>query len=302
MKPKNATSVEYRLLLRGGKKMETASVDYHTALITGASSGLGAAFARILPATTDLLLTASSAERLRRVVAPLGSAGRRVDSVTADLATASGRAALIEQALARDIDLFVCNAGMGRAGNFLETPLSAQRDSLAVNVIAVVELLHALLPDMIARARRERRRAGVIIVSSMGAFAAAPGLACYGACKTFDLRLAQSLAAELDDAPIDVLALCPTYTATEFFARAGLPEPHRAMPAEAVAREAMAALGRQTIHLCSLHRYPQPIRRLAAFNPALAAWRWPRQIAARLQLGAVRPRRPAPRHETAKPR
>ena len=261
---------------------------YRTALITGASSGLGAAFARILPASTDLLLTGASAERLARNAAPLAQPGRRVESLVADLATESGRAALAEAALKRSTDLFICNAGIGWSGPFLETSLATQRKSLAVNVTAMVELLHALLPAMIARARREERRAGVIIVSSMGAFGAAPGLACYGAAKAFDLHLARSLTEELADQPIDVLALCPTYTETGFFARAGLPAPHRAMPAEAVAREAMDALGRRSLHLCSLHRYPQAIRRLAAFNPALAVWRWPRLMTARLQRG-VRP-------------
>jgi len=262
-------------------------VAYGSALITGASSGIGTAFAKMLPPATDLLLTGTSEDRLRRVAAPLASPTRHVDWLAADLATAAGRAAVIERARSERIDLFICNAGMGQAGKFLETTLAAQRQMLAVNVLAVVELLHGLVPDMLARARQRRQRAGVVVVSSMAAFGTAPGFASYGASKALELRLAQSLAAELEEEPIDVLALCPTYTDTAFFARAGLATPSRAMPAEAVAREALDALGRRTMHLCSLHRYPQAIRQFAAFNPALAAWRWPAQIAARLGLGAV---------------
>jgi short-subunit dehydrogenase len=274
---------------------------YRSALITGASSGIGAAFARVLPPTTDLVLTARSAERLQRVAQPLAVPPRRVDIVAADLAMAKGRGAVIEQALAHDLDLFVCNAGTGRAGSFLETPLAVQQEGLAVNVLAVVELVHALLPPMIAGARRRQGRAGVIIVSSMGAFGDAPRLAGYGAAKAFELHLARSLAAELKAEPIDVLALCPTYTETAFFARAGLPPPPRAMAPEAVAREALAALGRRSLHLCSLHHYPQGIRQLVAANPLLALWRWPRQIAAKLRSDAARDR-PARRAHAARAR
>jgi uncharacterized protein len=258
-------------------------VEYRSALITGASSGIGAAFAAILPASTDLLLSARSAEQLGRVGAALATSARRVDIIAADLATQYGRAALIDRALERGVDLFICNAGTAVAGDFSEVPISKHREALAVNVVAAVEMLHALLPNMIARARCAQRRAGVIIVSSMGAFSPAPGLACYGASKAFELHLARSLAAELRGEPIDVLAFCPTYTRTAFFARAGLPEPRRAMPAKAVAHEAMAALGRRPLELCSLHHYPQVIRQVVAINPALAAWRWPQQIAARLR-------------------
>ena len=265
---------------------------YEKALITGASSGIGAAFARILPESTNLLLTGRSEERLRRVASGLAGRSGHVELIAADLATVEGRAAVIEQARASEIDLLICSAGLGRAGSFIDRPIAEARDTLTVNVLATVELLHALMPEMIARARRGGRRKGVIIVSSAAVFAeVGPGLACYGASKAFMLRFAQVLAAEVEGQPIDLLALCPTYTDTAFFNRAGLAPPPHTMSAEAVAREGMAALGRRTIHFCSIHHYPQAIRRLVAFNPALAAWRWPRQIAARLQ--ALRPRRNA---------
>lgn len=254
------------------------------ALISGASSGIGAAFAAVLPRTTDLVLTASNAERLQGVAARLAAPPRQVDILAADLATPEGRAAVIDKVRTHKIDLFISNAGAGWFGKFIETSLASECAGLAVNVVAMVELLHALVPGMLAQASREHRRAGVIIVSSMGAFAAAPGLASYGAAKAFELDFARSLAVELRGEPIDLLVLCPSYTDTGFFAHAGMPAPRRMMPAEAVAQEALGALGRRTVHLCSLHRwYPQTARQLFTFNPALKPWGWPRQIAAKLR-------------------
>jgi uncharacterized protein len=255
---------------------------HERALITGASSGIGAGFARVLPATTDLLLTGRSEERLRRISEDLGGR-RRVDWVVADLATDDGRALLVERASQAKIDLLVCNAGGGWSGNFLDRPVSAAHETVNVNVLAVIDLVHALLPEMIARAHRSKRRAGVIIVSSVAAFSRAPaGIACYAASKAFALRLAQALAKEHSDAPVDVLALCPDWTDTDFFERAEVtpPQGQRMMSPDAVAKEGLDALGRRTVHLCSVSRSPalrpQLIRRLAAFNPDLAVWRWGR--------------------------
>jgi len=265
--------------------MRASAHEYQAALVTGASSGIGAGFAKILAPTTRLLLTGRDEPRLRQLTAELnGAAAGGATYIAADLASAEGRAALVQRALETNIDLLVCNAGAGWSGNFLDSPLSQAHDTVAVNILAALELLHALLPAMIDRARSQQRRAAAIIVTSTAAFAQAPaGLACYAASKAFELHLAEALAQECRGDPLDVLALCPTYTATAFFARAGLPPPAKAMAPEDVAREALAALGRRSVHLCSMHRYPQVIRQLAAFNPALLeAWRLPRRIIARL--------------------
>jgi uncharacterized protein len=264
---------------------------YERALITGATSGIGAGFAEILPRETALLLTGRRIAPLRVATERLAHEGRVVEWVAADLATASGRAAVIERALARGIDLFVCNAGLGRAGPFIERPFAAQETTVAVNVLADLQLLHALLPAMVARARARARRCGAIIVSSTAAFNPRPDLACYAASKAFELHFGLALAAELREEPIDLLVLCPSRTATEFFARAGLPPPQRAMAPEQVAREAMAALGRRTLHLCG--RRPQCVQRFLAFNPGLAAllrpWRSlrPKRGATRARLAAA---------------
>jgi uncharacterized protein len=231
--------------------MRSINRTYRSALITGSSSGIGTAFAYLLPQNTHLVLAGRDPGRLEQVSAQLSVAGRRVDVVAADLATAGGRNAVAAAAKAAAIDLFVCNAGLATAGDFGVTPLTAERDTIAVNIVATVELLHSLLPFMLRRAVEENRRAGIIIVSSTAAFGPRPGLATYAASKAFQLHLAEALSAELKHQPIDILALCPTRTETAFFARAGLPPPGpRAISPETVAREGLHALGRTSVHVC----------------------------------------------------
>jgi short-subunit dehydrogenase len=245
---------------------------YQRALITGASSGIGAAFAEFLPGDTALLLTARRQGRLEAAATRLARGGRPVETLGADLATEEGRGAVIAAALRHPPDLFICNAGTGAGGAFDDRDFAAHRQTIAVNVVATAQLLHALLPAMIAAARAAEARCGVIIVASTAALRPRPGVACYAATKAFGLQLGLALARELAGEPVDLLVLCPTRTATEFFARAGLPLPSGTMRAEQVAREAMAALGRRTVHLCG--RRHQAFHNLLAFNPALAAlWR-----------------------------
>jgi short-subunit dehydrogenase len=255
---------------------------YERALITGATSGIGAAFAETLPRDTALLLTGRRGHRLAAQAERFAREGRQVETMAADLAAPNGRAAFIAWALEHEIDLFICNAAIGAAGRFADTPLAAQQATIALNVVAVAELLHALLPAMASRARAGGRRCGAIIVSSTAAFTPRPGLACYAATKAFGLSLGLALAAELRGEPIDLLLLCPRRTATEFFARAGMPPPSHAMDPDQVAREGLAALGRRSLHFCGTRH--QALNRLLAFNPALAAirrpWRWRRGGAA----------------------
>jgi len=92
----------------------------------------------------------------------------------------------------------------------------------------------------------------------------------------------QGLATELKSHPIDILALCPTYTRTEFFSRGGLPEPEWAMSADAVARAGLAALGRRAVQVFDRRRRPQAVLQLVAFNPMILPWRWPRRLASGL--------------------
>ncbi|MBI4184884.1 MAG: SDR family NAD(P)-dependent oxidoreductase [Proteobacteria bacterium] len=247
---------------------------FASALVTGASSGIGAALARALPATTRLLVTGRDRDRLAALAAGLDAAGHEVEALAADLATDAGRAAVITRAEARAIDLLVNNAGFGRFGPYLESDPRVEREMVEVNVTAVAALTRALLPGMIARARGGGTRAGLIVVASTVAFAPAPFFATYAATKAFDLHFSEALAVELADEPIDVLALCPGATRTEFQRRAGMgggarPRGHTA---EEVAARALAALGKKPVLVVGARN------RLAAFAARLL----PRAAMARL--------------------
>jgi hypothetical protein len=243
------------------------------ALITGATSGIGAAFSATLPPETGLLLTGRDSERLAAEADLHRREGRRIETVEADLATEEGRAAVVDAAKALPVDLLVNNAGFGKYGPSLENGREVELDMVAVNVTAVVDLIHSLLPQMIDRARQTGARAGLIVVSSTVAFVPMPRFAMYAATKTFELSYTEGLAAELADDPIDVLALCPGATKTNFFDRAGMPTlfPSHAEEAAAVARKALAALGRRRVLVSrgSMRVALSPLslpRRLVAFG------------------------------------
>ncbi|MFO1128483.1 MAG: SDR family NAD(P)-dependent oxidoreductase [Rhodospirillales bacterium] len=224
---------------------------YGRALITGATGGIGTAFAAALPASTDLLLTgrteaqlAAAAERLRRP-------GRIVATIAADLAEPAGVDAVAKRADAFGIDLLINNAGLGILGRFLDNDVEGERQTVMVNVAAVVLLTRHLLPGMLERARGAGRRAGLIIVSSTAALAPVPFFASYAATKTFDLHFAEALGEEMREDPIDVLALCPgpirgSAAARGSFDFGRIPS---AVDPERVAREGLAALGRDRVRL-----------------------------------------------------
>lgn len=216
------------------------------ALVTGATSGIGEAFARALPRSTSLLLTGQDEAALGRLAAELGNGERRVETLAANLATEPGVAAVCAAAEAFGIDLLVCNAGLGPFGDFLAADEAMLRDTVLVNAMAPLLLMRRLLPGMIERAEAGRGRAGLIVVSSNTAFLPVPRLATYAATKAFDLSLAEALGAELVNRPIDVLALCPTLTRSKFAARSGFGrQPPGAQSPKHVARSALQALGRQ---------------------------------------------------------
>jgi uncharacterized protein len=224
---------------------------FRSAVITGGSSGIGAAFARLLPEQTHLLLTGRDTIALSTLYAELARPGRLIETLSADLSTQLGRTTVIEAAERVQVDLFISNAGLGTAGHFEMSLSVAERQTIEVNVIATTELLHALIPSMIATAKRNGRRSGIIVVTSNAAFGPCENFAVYGATKAFQMRLVETLAVELKDEPIDLLALCPTYTNTNFFRRAGAPQPEWMVSPMVPAREALDLLGRKTVHSCS---------------------------------------------------
>lgn len=234
------------------------------ALITGATSGIGAAFASALPSTTGLLLSGRNEQQLERMKSKLERPGRAVETVRADLSDAADQRALVERGEAFGVDMLINNAGTGQLGPILGNGLEEETATAMVNVVAVATLTRGLLPGMIERARRNGRRAGVIVVSSTAAFAPVPYFATYAATKAFDLHYGEALAEELRGEPVDVLVLCPGATRTAFGSRAGYDGgiPGAADPAE-VAAQALRALGRRTVCVTGLI---EP----AAFAPLLA--------------------------------
>jgi len=222
---------------------------YRCALVTGATSGIGAAFAHILPAETALVLTGRDEAALAAAAARASRRGQPVETVPADLTVAAERDAVVARAKAAGIDLLINNAGMGTLGPVLERPAEEQAATIDLNVVAMAGLTRALLPGMIARARADGTRAGLVVLSSALAAAPLPYFATYAASKAFALWYAEALAEEVRRDPVDVLALCPGPTRSAFGARAGfaaggLPG---ALDAETVARRALDALGKRTV-------------------------------------------------------
>ncbi|HJT13766.1 MAG TPA: SDR family NAD(P)-dependent oxidoreductase [Dongiaceae bacterium] len=230
---------------------------YRCALITGASSGIGEAFARALPRSTSLLLTGRDRTKLAHLASELANGERSVRSIAADLATAEGRQAVIGFAEDQAIDLLINNAGIGQLGRVVDNPPERESEMAQLNMLAPVELTRALLPGLLKRSG-EGRHGGVIFVASAAAFLPVPLFATYAASKAFLLHYAEALAGELSDSPVDILALCPGATSTRFFERASIARPASLLQmhdADRVAREGLQALGRRVVHVVGPSNY-----------------------------------------------
>jgi hypothetical protein len=189
------------------------------ALITGASSGIGAAFAKQLAARGyNLVLVARRLDRLEALAKDLEwQHDVRVETLAADLTTAEGLAAVERRIYAAgDLEIFVNNAGFGVLGKFFESDIEPQEQMHRLHIMATLRLTHAALEGMV-----ERDRGGVILVSSVAGYMAAPGSAGYCATKSWTNTFAESVWMELASigSPVTVQALCPGYTYTEFHDR-----------------------------------------------------------------------------------
>jgi len=187
-----------------------------TALITGASSGIGEAFAHILAARgMNLVLVARSEEKLRAMAQALSEQHAiRAEVVSADLCREGAAQEIYRQTLELGIpvDLLVNNAGFAVYDHFERIDPEQDHQQVMVNVSAVVDMAHAFLPDMVARGE-----GAVINVSSRGAFQPGAYFAVYAASKAFVLSFSEALWAEYRKRGIDVLALCPGPVDTNFF-------------------------------------------------------------------------------------
>lgn len=187
------------------------------ALITGASSGIGECFARALAARKHkLVLVARSKAKLDALATELRAAHAILaQPLDFDLSRPGAAAHLARDLRERQlkIDLLVNNAGFGARGKFWELPLERQAEMLRLNVQALVELTHLLLPAMV-----EQRRGGIINVSSTASFQPVPYTTTYGATKAFVTSYSLGLAEELRPYGVAVVTLCPGGTRTNFFA------------------------------------------------------------------------------------
>lgn len=185
-----------------------------TALVTGASMGIGETFARELSRRgAKVVLVARGRERLEALAKELGGA-----TVIAKDLSKKGAATEVLAEVRRaglEIDLLVNNAGFAAYGPFAAVSGETQREQVDLNCGALVELTHAFLPEI------TRRKGGVIHVASTAAFQPVPFLAVYAATKAFVLSFSEALWAEYRPRGVRVLALCPGATDTPFFARAG---------------------------------------------------------------------------------
>jgi short-subunit dehydrogenase len=226
--------------------MTTKKPKRQHALVTGASAGIGEAFARRLARDGyDLTLVARSRERLAKLAKELEKEHEIEVAVEAADLTVPEELRAIERRVGDDaaLELLVNNAGFGTIGRFAALDVDREEEEIRLNVIALVRLTRAALPGM-----TRRKRGAIINVSSLAAFQPAPSNATYGATKAFVNSFTESLHEELRGTGVQVQALCPGFTRTEFQSRAGIDTsriPSLAwMSAESVVDASLAGLQR----------------------------------------------------------
>ncbi|MCV7440792.1 SDR family oxidoreductase [Mycobacterium paraense] len=206
------------------------------AVITGASSGLGAIFAdQLAQRGHNLVLAGRDENRLRAVAQRID---QNTELVVGDLGTDEGATNLINRLTGRDVDILVNNAGFGTYGRFAEVDAEREHELVAVNVDALVRLTHAVLPGMLARGS-----GGILNVASTIAFQPGPYQATYGASKAFVLSLSQALWAETRGTGVTVTALCPGATRTGFVDALGSDVSHTAVYRRLAEPEPVVAAG-----------------------------------------------------------
>jgi short-subunit dehydrogenase len=254
------------------------------ALVTGASSGIGAEFARQLAAEgLDLVLVARRGDRLEALAKEIeGATGAASHIIARDLGRPESPEAIFKETQAKGlaVEWLVNNAGFGTNGALVDLPLDREREEIRLNVEALVALCHLYAPGMVARGKGQ-----IVNLGSTGSFVPVPYMATYGATKAFVLSFSEALAEELHGKGVRVMALCPGATRTEFQEVAGVsrhvPE-FSYMTAEAVVREAIAAAkrGKRTF-------VPGPINKLQAVSARLA----PRSVLAGIAGSMFNPKK-----------
>jgi hypothetical protein len=257
-----------------------------TALVTGASAGLGAEFARQLAASGhDLVLVARDSARLdERRTELVEHFGVEVEALPADLTTDAGCSAVVDRLSDSQhaIDVLVNNAGAGTYQPFGGVDIDREERQLDLNVRSVLRLSHAAVRTMTGR-----KSGRVINVSSVSAFVPRTTNASYNASKAWVSWFSQGLAEQLRGTGVTVTVICPGFTRTEFHQRAdadlsGLPE-RMWLSAEDVVREGLADAWRGVALSVPTRRYRRMVARALIARGVLAAARWvPGRVARRL--------------------
>ena len=244
-------------------------------LVTGASAGIGMAFARRLAAEKlNVVLVARRADRLGALAGELERTHRVQTRVVAeDLSQAGAADRIAERTADLEVGMLVNNAGLSAVGRFDLVPRPKIVEMIQVNCLAVATLTHAYLPTM-----RQRARGAVIILASVAGYQPLGCAATYGGTKAFDLMLAEALWAENRACGVDVLGVSPGPVETEFQAVAG-ETPHPGVTPESVVDEALAALGRTPSVITG-----GALNKLRTWSVRLA----PRRQVATLALGVMR--------------
>lgn len=188
----------------------TARFPFTTALVTGASSGIGEEMTRQLrSADVSVVAVARRTDRLEALANELGG----IEVLTADLGTRDGQDEVSERIIdeAHPIDLVVNNAGFGTGGSFVDLDVDRLSAEVELNVAALTRLSHAALSAMVPR-----RRGWLLNVASVAGFQPAPHLAVYAATKAYVMSLSESLHEETKKSAVKVTVLCPGLTRTEF--------------------------------------------------------------------------------------
>jgi len=218
----------------------------NTTLITGASSGIGAAFARKLATRgRNVLLVARSEDKLIALCNELGRlTSIRAQYLALDLQQHEAGAQLFEETQKREleIDTLINNAGFGSMGDFAKLDPDRELEMIELNVRALVDLTHRFLPPM-----RERKRGTIINVASTAAFQPVPYMATYAATKAFVLSFSEALWEENRLHGVHVMALCPGVTETNFFQASEIDRPpmRTIQTPEEVVETALRALDRK---------------------------------------------------------
>lgn len=239
-----------------------------TALITGASAGLGSEFARLFAADKhDLLLVARRRDRLDALAAELSAAhGVKVHVLSADLMDPTAPGAILDEVsrLGLEVEFLVNNAGFGTNGNFWELDAERERGMVEVNITALVVLTRALLPAMV-----QRGRGRVLNIGSTAGFQPGPFMAGDYASKAFVNSFTEALAFELRGTGVTATVSCPGATATEFAAIAGN-DKTRLFKAGAMTAAEVAASAYRAMHAGRPMVVHGAINRLSAWSSGLS--------------------------------